>query len=116
MKTNKFYLFLIILSVFLISIFYFEFFNNSLKILEFISNISSSKYVFLYLIFILFYFITPLPVTMAVVLNGYLFDYLGVVYSIIFILIGSSVLFFLSIKIKDIFKIDFNNYFQKKKN
>ena len=48
-------------------------------------------------------------------LNGYLFNNVGFVYSLAMILLGSTILFFLSSKINVLLDINIKKFFKKKK-
>ena len=56
-------------------------------------NIDNYYYLSLYLLICIFYFLSPLPVTLIILLNGYLFKDLGFFISIILIMTCSCILF-----------------------
>ena len=97
-KKNISILFILFISIFLIYFFteYENLFNYIEKILLFILSQKDKNYLqFLVLMLFLnfFYFLTPLPVFPLIILNGFVFGYLGFVFSIIFITLGSALIF-----------------------
>lgn len=115
MKITKFILPLILLLCFLIIFLFFPFKFYNTEILSFFLNIGNSNYFFLYLLLSILFFLSPLPITFIVLLNGYLFGNVGFIYSLILTLFGSSTLYLLSYKINNYFKINLNNIFKQKK-
>ena len=115
MKITKFILSLVLILCFLIILLFstLKFYNT--EILSFFLNMGNSNYFFLYLLFSILFFLSPLPITFIVLLNGYLFGNVGFVYSLILTLFGSSALYLLSYKINDYLKINLNNIFKQKK-
>ena len=104
---------LIVTSIFIFTFFFFKFSN--LEILLFLLNIGNSNYLILYFVLSVLYFISPLPIIFIVLLNGYLFNNVGFVYSLAMILLGSTILFFLSSKINVLLDINIKKFFKKKK-
>ena len=85
-------------------------------ILNFLINIDVTKIGFLtiYLLIAAVYFLFPLPVTLVILLNGYLFKDSGFYISMSIIIFSSTILFFSSRFIEDFFKIDMKAFFLKK--
>ena len=85
-------------------------------ILNFLINIDVNKFNFLsiYLLICLVYFLFPLPVTLIILLNGYLFKDVGFYISISTILLASTILFFSSRLIEKFFNLDIKWFFSKK--
>ena len=85
-------------------------------ILNFLINIDVNKFNFLsiYLLICLVYFLFPLPVTLIILLNGYLFKDVGFYISISTILLASTILFFSSRSIEKFFNLDIKGFFSKK--
>ena len=85
-------------------------------ILNFLINIDVNKIGFLtiYLLIAAVYFLFPLPVTLVILLNGYLFKDSGFYISMCIIIFSSTILFFSSRFIEDFFKIDMKAFFLKK--
>ena len=85
-------------------------------ILIFLINIDVNKFNFLsiYLLICLVYVLLPLPVTLIILLNGYLFKDVGFYISISTILLASTILFFLSRSIEKFFNLDIKGFFSKK--
>ena len=115
MKNYKILFFFTIISIFILTIFLIIKFYND-EILSFFLNIGNSNFFFLYLFLSILYFVSPLPITFIILLNGYLFNNIGFVYSIILTLFGSSVLYFFSFKITDYFNINLESILKKQKN
>lgn len=86
----------------------FDIFVNSQKL--------SFGHVSAYLILVFIYFLTPLPATLVIILTGFFFKLIGFFISIIFIVIGSALLFVFAKNIKETFNINFDQFFQKKIN
>ena len=84
-------------------------------ILNFLINIDVTKIGFLtiYLLIAAVYFLFPLPVTLVILLNGYLFKDSGFYISMCIIIFSSTILFFSSRFIEDFFKIDMKAFFLK---
>ena len=115
MKNKKVFLILLVLFCIFILIMIF---NSNIyinEIITFFLNLGDTNYFFLYLSLSTLYFLTPLPITIIILFNGYFFDNIGFFYSILMTLFGSSVLYFLSFKIKYYFNINFDEIFKKKK-
>ncbi len=80
------------------------------EIIYFLINldITSKYFKILYIILSSIYFLSPLPVTIIILLNGFFFQEYGFLISIIQISLGSIILKQLSNKINKFFKIDLN--------
>ena len=91
------------------------YFNKS--IIDFLINIDVSNINFLvfYIIVCFFYFLTPLPVTLIILLNGYLFKKIGFFISLALLLLGSTALYLFAKKVKIFFDLDISKFFLKKK-
>jgi len=97
----------------LISILGIFFYKN---ILDFLISIDVTKFSFLatYITICLIYFIFPLPVTLIIILNGYLFKDIGFYISFSLILLSSTIIFFSSRFIETFFKLNIKYFFLKK--
>ena len=91
------------------------YFNKS--IIDFLINIDVSNINFLvfYIIVCFFYFLTPLPVTFIIILNGYIFNKIGFFISLALLLLGSTALYLFAKKVKIFFDLDISKFFLKKK-
>jgi len=106
-----------IIAIFLLIILVFLSFYFNKSIIDFLINIDVSNINFLvfYIIVCFSYFLTPLPVTLIVILNGYLFKKIGFFISLSLILLASAILYLFAKKIKNSFDLDFEKIFLKKK-
>ena len=103
MKKKSIYL---VATIFLIlSIFLFK---TKDEIIFFIINLdfTSSQLKTFFIFLTLIYFLTPLPITIIILLNGYLFNEYGFFLSMLQISIGSLILKLLSYRINEILKIN----------
>ena len=105
------------ITIFLLIILVFLSFYFNKSIIGFLINIDVSNINFLvfYIIVCFFYFLTPLPATLIVILNGYLFKKIGFFISLSLILLASAILYLFAKKIKNSFDLDFEKIFLKKK-
>ncbi len=103
----------LVLFFILISILGIFFYKN---ILDFLISIDVTKFSFLavYITICLIYFIFPLPVTLIIILNGYLFKDIGFYISFSLILLSSTIIFFSSKFIETFFKLNIKYFFLKK--
>tara|TARA_B100000767_G_C19536839_1_gene439007 strand:+ start:91 stop:738 length:648 start_codon:yes stop_codon:yes gene_type:complete len=103
----------LVLFFILISILGIFFYKN---ILDFLISIDVTKFNFLvvYITICLIYFIFPLPVTLIIILNGYLFKDIGFYISFSLILLSSTIIFFSSKFIETFFKLNIKYFFLKK--
>jgi uncharacterized membrane protein YdjX (TVP38/TMEM64 family) len=101
-----FFIVLLILGIF--------FYKN---ILNFLISMDVTKFSFfaIYITICLIYFIFPFPVTLVILLNGYLFKEIGFYISLSLIVLSSTIIFFSSKFIETFFKINIK-YFLLKKN
>ena len=85
-------------------------------ILDILISIDVTKFNFLivYLLICSIYFLFPLPVFFIILLNGYLFQNIGFYISYCLIILSSTILFFFSQSIVNLFKIDIKSSFLKK--
>lgn len=106
MKKKLIYLFVLFILVFCVFLFIYN-----KEIIHFLINLDLSKKYFniLYIILTLAYFLSPLPVTFVILLNGFFFKEYGFILSIIQIFIGSLILKNLSNKINKVLKINFSS-------
>ena len=113
MKNNLFILSLLILIILstILSFFYYE------KILDFLvfSDEFKKGLQLLYLIFIIFYFLTPMPTTLIILLNGFLFKEYGFFISYLALIFTSVILFYSSNKIYILINSNKNITFFNKK-
>ena len=78
------------------------------EIIFFLINLdfASRNFKTMYIFFTMIYFITPLPITIIIILNGFIFKEYGFFVSMIQITIGSLILILLYYKINKIIKIN----------
>ena len=78
------------------------------EIVSFLVNldIESKNFKTTYLFITFFYFVSPLPITFIILLNGFLFKEYGFLISMFQIILGSIILNLLSKKIKNFFNIN----------
>ena len=109
LRITSLILFFILLSI--LGIFFYK------NILNFLISMDVTKFSFLaiYISICLIYFIFPFPVTLVILLNGYLFKDIGFYISFSLILLSSTIIFFSSKFIETFFKINIK-YFLLKKN
>ena len=83
-------------------------FKTKDEIIFFIINLdfTSSQLKTFFIFLTLIYFLTPLPITIIILLNGYLFNEYGFFLSMLQISIGSLILKLLSYRINEILKIN----------
>ena len=100
---------LFFISIIFVSLYFFDYnyFANML-----IQDRSIHKYYSLFFIFVSFlYFLTPLPVTLIIIANGYFFQNLGFIISIFQVVVCSILIFSIAKKIDKYF--DFTKYKNK---
>ena len=100
---------LLFISIIFVSLYFFDYnyFANML-----IQDRSIHKYYSLFFIFVSFlYFLTPLPVTLIIIANGYFFQNLGFIISIFQVVLCSILIFSIAKKIDKYF--DFTKYKNK---
>ena len=78
-------------------------------------DVANSKLLIIYMILCIIYFLTPLPVTIIILLNGYLFQVKGLYISLVLLILGSTFLYLFSIKIQSKFNFNFSKILNKKK-
>ena len=106
---NVIILILFFISIIFVSLYFFDYnyFANML-----IQDRSIHKYYSLFFIFVSFlYFLTPLPVTLIIIANGYFFQNLGFIISIFQVVLCSILIFSIAKKIDKYF--DFTKYKNK---
>ena len=87
------------------------------KIINFLLSIDISDPTFLiiYIFLIFIYFLIPLPTTLIILFNGFIFKELGFVISYVIIILSSLILFYFSSKINIFFKFKkIEKYFNNK--
>ena len=100
---------LLFISIIFVSLYFFDY-NYFANLL--IKDKSIHKYYSLFFIFVSFlYFLTPLPVTLIIIANGYFFQNLGFVISIFQVVLCSILIFSIAKKIDKYF--DFTKYKNK---
>ena len=101
-------------AVFIASIIIIYEFNE--EIINYLISIdfSNSKIIYTYILVSSLYFISPLPVTIIILLNGFFFKELGFYISIFQIFLGSTLLNLFSKKIKNFFNINLSNKIKSK--
>ena len=111
----KKFLNILIITIFMITVSIISFIFHE-AILNFLINVDVQRFDFLsiYLLICLVYFLFPLPVTLIILLNGFLFKDIGFYISIGTILLASSILFFFSRFIEKFFKLNIKDFFLKK--
>ena len=109
LRITSLILFFIVLSI--LGIFFYK------NILNFLISMDVTKLSFfaIYITICLIYFIFPFPVTLVILLNGYLFKEIGFYISLSLIVLSSTIIFFSSKFIETFFKINIK-YFLLKKN
>jgi uncharacterized membrane protein YdjX (TVP38/TMEM64 family) len=103
----------LVLFVIIVSILGF-FFHKT--ILDVLISIDVTKFNFLiaYLLICSIYFLFPLPVFFIILLNGYLFQNIGFYISYCLIILSSTILFFFSKSIVNLFRLNIKSSFLKK--
>ena len=103
-------LLLLVILISVLGVFFHE------TILNLLINIDIDKFELLlvYLLICVIYFLLPLPVSFVILLNGYLFKDNGFYISFSIIIFSSTVLFFSSRYIENIFKLNIKSIFVKK--
>ena len=100
---------LLFISIIFVSLYFFDY-NYFANLL--IKDQSIHKYYSLFFIFVSFlYFLTPLPVTLIIIANGYFFQNLGFIISIFQVVLCSILIFSIAKKIDKYF--DFTKYKNK---
>ena len=100
---------LFFISIIFVSLYFFDY-NYFANLL--IKDQSIHKYYSLFFIFVSFlYFLTPLPVTLIIIANGYFFQNLGFIISIFQVVVCSILIFSIAKKIDKYF--DFTKYKNK---
>ena len=112
---KKFFLIILVCFFTLISIFIFSFKNEMFDFFVNTQNLSLG-YILIYFILGFLYFLTPLPATLVIILNGFFFKLSGFFISLIFVILGSTLLFIFARNIKKTFNLNFNRFFNKKMN
>ena len=112
-KSNYIYIYAIIVLfiLFLSGIIFKEYFFSILTS----PDVTNSKFFIIYIIISIIYFLSPLPVTIVILLNGYLFQDIGLYISLALLVLGSSLLCLFSNKIQSNFNFNFSKIFGKKK-
>ena len=112
----KKYLIISILLIFIITVLFFGIvlYEDIIKLLISIDKTNYS-FLFLYLFIYLIYFILPLPVTLIILMNGYLFKNIGFFISLFLISLSSIFIFSFSKFIVEKFNLNLSKYFLKKK-
>jgi len=111
----KKFLNILILVIFIITAFMISFVFHE-TILNFLINVDVHRlnFLFIYLLICFAYFLFPLPVTLIILLNGFLFKDIGFYISISTILLASTILFFSSRFIEKFFKLNIKVFFLKR--
>ncbi len=98
MSNNHFFLLISIVLIILLTVFSYLNYENVIDLLL-ISGKSQQNIQILYFLFIFLCFLTPIPTTLIILLNGYLFKEAGFIISYSIIIIASTILFLSSNKI-----------------
>ena len=108
LRITSLILFFIVLSI--LGIFFYK------NILNFLISMDVTKFSFftIYIIICLIYFIFPFPVTLVILLNGFLFKEIGFYISLCLIVLSSTIIFFSSKFIETFFKINIKSFLLKK--
>ena len=103
-------LLLLVILISVLGVFFHE------TILNLLMNIDIDKFELLlvYLLICVIYFLLPLPVSFVILLNGYLFKDNGFYISFSIIIFSSTILFFSSRYIENIFKLNIKSIFIRK--
>ena len=112
-KSSHIYIYAIIVLfiLFLSGIIFKEYFFSILTS----PDVTNSKFFIVYIMISIIYFLSPLPVTIVILLNGYLFQDIGLYISLALLVLGSSLLCLFSNKIQSKFNFNFSKIFGKKK-
>ena len=102
-------IFLILVSI--LGIFFHKNFLDLLLTLD----VTKFSFLIIYITICLIYFLFPLPVTLIILLNGYLFKDTGFYISLSLIVLSSTIIFFSAKYIETFFKLNIK-YFLSKKN
>ena len=102
---------LIFLAIFFIILIVFINFNRELIDFLITINLENTKLFYYYLVVSSIYFISPLPITLIILINGFIFKEYGFYLSMFQILVGSFTLNLFSNKINKVF--NFYKYYEK---
>ena len=102
---------LIILAILFIILIVFINFNKDLIDFLISINFENTKFLYYYLTVSSIYFFTPLPITLIILINGFIFKEYGFYLSMFQILVGSFILSLFSNKINKVF--NFYKYYEK---
>ena len=102
---------LIFLAIFFIILIVFINFNRELIDFLITINLENTKLFYYYLVVSSIYFISPLPITLIILINGFIFKEYGFYISMFQILVGSFSLNLFSNKINKVF--NFYKYYEK---
>ena len=105
---------ILVIFVILISILGIFFHKNFLDLLLTL-DVTKFSFLIIYITICLIYFLFPLPVTLIILLNGYLFKDTGFYISLSLIVLSSTIIFFSAKYIETFFKLNIK-YFLSKKN
>ncbi len=115
MSKNHFFLLISIVLIILLTVFSYLNYEHVIDLLL-ISGKSQQNIQILYFLIIFLCFLTPIPTTLLILLNGYLFKEAGFIISYSIIIIASTILFLSSNKIYYFINLNKkNNFFFKKK-
>jgi len=100
-----------IIAIFGVLAFFFIFFFNYKEILNIFLDTKelSLSLISIYILFNFIFFLTPVPVTIMLIVNGFLFKEIGFLISYFFIIIDSTLIFIFSKKIIYFIKKDFKH-------
>jgi len=111
MKKKKLLFLGILLSFLFICLLSYQKIINSLLSID----ISDPIFLIIYIFLIFIYFLIPLPTTLIILFNGFIFKELGFVISYVIIILSSLILFYFSSKINIFFKFKkIEKYFNNK--
>tara|TARA_B110000971_G_C19867090_1_gene434374 strand:+ start:91 stop:738 length:648 start_codon:yes stop_codon:yes gene_type:complete len=103
----------LVLFVIIVSILGFFFHKTILDVLISI-DVTKFNFLIVYLLICSIYFLFPLPVFFIILLNGYLFQNIGFYISYCLIILSSTILFFFSKSIVNLFRLNIKSSFLKK--
>jgi len=113
MNNNHFFLLISILLIISLTVLSYLNYEHIIDFLL-ISAKSQKDIKILYIFFIFLCFLTPIPTTLIILLNGYLFEDTGFVISYLILIATSTILFLSSSKIYNLIFINKNNNFFSK--
>jgi len=78
-------------------------------------DITKSNFLILYIIICFFYFLSPLPTTIVILVNGFLFKDFGTILSLFLVVVCSYIIFYFAKEISNQFSFNIEKVFKSKK-